>query len=67
MSEPERLNERIVAELERTRHTHKSLRRTISEEYGYSDGAITRAISALDNEGTIKHEQGYFELATDRQ
>lgn len=62
MSDPERLEERLVDELESERHTHKSLRQTLTDEYGYSDSAVTRAISTLDDEGVIRHEQGFFEL-----
>lgn len=63
MSDSDRLKERIIDELERERHTHGSLRRALSEEYGYDEGTVSRAISALNDEGRIEHEQGFFELA----
>lgn len=63
MSEPERLRERIVDTLERDRHTHKSLRQTLTAEYGYSETAVSRALSTLTDEGVIVHEDGFFELA----
>ncbi|PGF17059.1 hypothetical protein CP556_13645 [Natrinema sp. CBA1119] len=65
MSEPDRLKARIIDELEQNRHTHASLRHVLSEEYGYSDAAVSAAISALNDEGKIKHEQGVFELTDD--
>ncbi|WP_222917164.1 hypothetical protein [Natrinema sp. SYSU A 869] len=65
MSDPELLKEAIVDELERERHTHKSLRQTISDEHDCSEEAVSHAISALNDAGVIKHERGFFELTTD--
>lgn len=66
MPDTDRLKDRIVDELERERHTHKSIRTTLAEEYGYTDDDVSRALSALNDEGVIRHEDGYFELTDDR-
>ncbi|MFB1063729.1 hypothetical protein [Natrinema sp. H-ect4] len=65
MSDDEQLKAAIIDELEQERHTHKSLRQTVSAEHGCSEEAVSRAISALNESGAIKHERGYFELTTD--
>ncbi|WP_254764127.1 hypothetical protein [Natrinema marinum] len=61
MSTSDRLRERLLSELEAERHTHKSLRETLAEKYGYADTEISRAISTLNDEGEIRHRQGFFE------
>lgn len=62
MSDPEQLQAAIIDELERERHTDKTLRQTVSDEHDCSEEAVSRAISALHESGVIEHEQGYFEL-----
>ncbi|MFC6767786.1 hypothetical protein [Natrinema soli] len=66
MTDFELLKERIIDALERENHTHKSLRRTLSDEYGYGDDTVSRGISELNSEGVIAHEKGFFELTDDR-
>ncbi|WP_226480410.1 hypothetical protein [Natrinema amylolyticum] len=65
MRDLEPLKETIVDELERERHTHKSLRKRVADEHECSEEAASRAISALHDAGVIKHEHGFFELTTD--
>ncbi|QLK27392.1 hypothetical protein HYG81_07275 [Natrinema zhouii] len=65
MSDDEQLKAAIIDVLERDRHTHKSLRQTVSAEHDCSEEAVSQAISALHESGVIEHEQGYFALATD--
>ncbi|QCC59457.1 hypothetical protein NP511_13660 [Natrinema thermotolerans] len=65
MSDLEREKAAIVDELEGERYTHTALRERVADRHDCSEAAVSRAISALHDAGTITHEQGFFELADD--